>query len=95
MSLTVQPAAACELVVDDPDGDDNAFPCGAMSRFVVERYMNDPAYEPFEACEAHLADAVLAMADGDDEIPLIVTIRWNADPEPETDAQRIARVMTP
>jgi hypothetical protein len=88
--LTVQPDAACELIIDHED--EGPYPCGALSRFVVERSVDDPAYSPFEACEGHLVDAVLGMADGDTEVPLVVTVRWD---KPEDEAGRLARVMQP
>lgn len=81
--LTVQPDAACEWEIPDPESDEgDLFPCGKPSRFIVERDDSDPAYTPAESCEQHLGDVVPWMADGDDKVRLIVSIRWDV-PERE------------
>lgn len=73
--LIIQPDAACEA--EDRDRWDEVYPCGALSRFVVERDDHNPSYSPAESCENHLAETVAGMADGDDKVRLIVTIRWD------------------
>ena len=84
--LTVEPDATCAYLFEDDAG---VYPCGDTSRFVVER--TDEQRGATEACEGHLPDMVLDMAGGDTEVPLLVTIRWDR----ETEAERLARVMTP
>jgi hypothetical protein len=79
--LTVQPDATCEWEIPDPLTDGDLFPCGRPSRFIVERDDSDPAYTPAESCEAHLGDVVPWMADGDDNVKLTVSIRWDVPAE--------------
>lgn len=56
--------------------------CFNSSRFRVERSDHDPSYHvssgraPAEACEAHIADTIFALMDGNDKITAIVTPRW-------------------
>lgn len=72
---------ACEWEVKVADGEYD--PCGQRSRFAVERSDHDPSYRPaadrapMEACEAHLADTVMALMDGDDRIHAVVKPRWD------------------
>lgn len=79
---------ACTASVDSDVEDENggrwAQPCGKRSRFIVARTDADESYGSGggteEACEEHLAAAVLGMVDGDEDVSAIVTVRWN---EPE------------
>jgi len=73
MTLYLQSDAACEFVVEDDDG---AYPCGALSEFVVERSDGDPSYSPNESCGEHLADMVCGTVDGDAQVTAVVHIRW-------------------
>jgi len=56
--------------------------CRNSSRFRVERSDHDPSYHvsrdraPTEACEAHVADTIFGLLDGDDKITATVTPRW-------------------
>lgn len=78
-ALTVQDDATCGsvVVVDE----DDAYPCGAPSRYLVERSDGDKSYGEHggsaEACEQHLAETVDGMADGDETVQAVVTIRWD------------------
>lgn len=71
---------ACEWYVE---ADGESEPCARRSRFTVERSDHDPSYRPAsdraatEACEAHLADTVMALMDGDDTIHAVVAPRWD------------------
>lgn len=57
--------------------------CPEPSRYLVLRSDHDPSYDvaadraPTEACEAHLADTVAGLMDGDDKITATVQIRWS------------------
>lgn len=83
--------AACDAIIDDEE--EGAVPCGALSRFVVSRSDGDKSFGAQggteEACEAHLAEAVAGMADGDEGIWAAVAIRWDGD-APGDDEQRAA-----
>jgi hypothetical protein len=59
------------------------YPCGAVSRFVVDRSDGDESFGWGESCEEHLAEVVSSMIDGDPAITAIVTVRWDAaEPAP-------------
>lgn len=78
--LRADPSAVCTGTTEDEGGETDL--CGKPSRFVVERSDGDTSFGAGggteEACETHLADAVLGMADGDASVTAIVTIRWDA-----------------
>ncbi len=72
---------ACTTDVGDvDDAEDWIRPCGKPSRFVVARSDGDSSFGANggseEACEEHLADAVLGMVDGDETVSAVITIRW-------------------
>lgn len=73
---------------DVPVFDDDPAPCPVMSRYVVERSDGDQSFGwdgRHESCEAHLAEVVSRMVNGDD-VRAVVTIRWDApDNKPEGD----------
>ena len=71
--LTADPSVPCTAAFDD-DGEY----CRSLSRFAVERSDRDPSFGVQEACEAHLADAVTGMADGNEDVHAIVRIRWDS-----------------
>lgn len=62
-------------------GDDNVR-CDSPSRFIVERSDGDKSYGinggSEEACDKHLAEAVIAMLDGNESLKAIVTVRWDS-----------------
>jgi hypothetical protein len=72
---------SCEWEVQAPDSEFD--PCGQPSRFLVQRSDHDPSYDatadrvPAESCEAHLAETVMALMDGNDAITAVVVPRWN------------------
>jgi len=78
--LTADDSAKCTEVVSDSEEGDHE--CSEPSRFVVERSDGDKSYGSGggteEACEAHLADVVSGMVDGDTHIQAVVSIRWDA-----------------
>ena len=81
--LTAAETVKCtEIVGDDEDDEEGAHECGQLSRFVVERSDGDKNYGSGggteEACEAHLADVVSGMVDGDTHVRAVVSIRWDA-----------------
>jgi hypothetical protein len=81
--ITVEDNARCGsvVVVDE----DDAYPCGAPSRYLVERSDGDTSYGEnggsAEACDEHLAETVDGMVHGDDTVRAIVTIRWDKPDE--------------
>lgn len=79
--LTVDPGATCQEDIADPDdGETLIGSCSEPSRFVVERSDRDQSFGwdgKHESCEAHLADVVLGMVGGDDQVRAVVTIRWD------------------
>lgn len=65
-------------------------PCTATSRYVVERSDGDQSFGwdgKHESCEAHLADVVSGMVNGDD-VGAVVTIRWDREPASPAAAPR-------
>lgn len=77
--LTVSDSAPCEYRFAD---DEDTWPCGELSRFLVERADGNPAYVPAECCAEHVSTFLLELTDGDTDTQLIVTIRWDADEAP-------------
>jgi hypothetical protein len=79
--LTADPDIKCSAVVVADE--DDAYPCGAPSRFQVARSDGDESYGinggSDEACEEHLAESVAGMIDGDDEVIALVSLRWDAE----------------
>jgi hypothetical protein len=77
--ITVEENIKCSAVVVVDEND--AYPCGAPSRYQVARSDGDKSYGvnggSDEACEEHLAEAVAGMVDGDAEITAFVTVRWD------------------
>ena len=80
--LWADPDITCQWDVPDHDSDeDEARPCGLMSRFVVSRSDGDRSFDwdgEHEACLDHLGDVVVSMVDGDESIQPVVAIRWDA-----------------
>lgn len=78
--LFAEEAVRCSGAVDIGGGESDG--CGAPSRYVVARSDGDETYGinggSDECCAAHLEDTILGMADGDDNVSLIVAIRWDA-----------------
>jgi hypothetical protein len=85
--LTVDENVKCSAVVVVDE--DDACPCGALSRYQVARSDGDESYGinggSDEACGEHLAETVAGMIDGDAEVAAIVAIRWD---EPGTGSGR-------
>lgn len=89
MTKYLDPKVTCTTELEDEDGDDveghRPFggTCPKPSRFVVARSDGDSSFGvnggSEEACEDHLADAVLGMVDGDETVNAVITIRWGAD----------------
>lgn len=75
----IDETVTCAAIIDDEDM--GVGPCGATSRFIVSRSDGDTSYGinggSEEACEKHLADAVLGMVEGDVNVHAIVAIRWD------------------
>lgn len=69
---------------EDEHGRRAGRPCGKPSRFVVARSDGDSSFGgnggSEEACEEHLADAVLGMVDGDETVSAVITVRWGEVP---------------
>lgn len=82
-ALTVDENVKCSAVV--PDEEEDAVPCGALSRYQVARSDGDESFGinggSDEACEEHLAEAIDGMINGDTGITAAVTIRWDKDPD--------------
>jgi len=76
--LTIEDGVKCSAVVVVDE--DDAYPCGAPSRYQVARSDSDQSYGinggSDEACEDHLSETVAGMIDGDAEVTAVVTIRW-------------------
>ena len=72
------PGTCCAIVEFE---EDCPGPCGKPSLFIVSRSDGDENFGggggTEEACEEHLADAVIGMVDGDESIRAVVTIRWD------------------
>jgi hypothetical protein len=85
--------------VEDGDGRRYAEPCGAPSRFIVERSDLDPSWGAEagaeEACAGHLAGMVLGMISGDTNVSAIVTVRWDGPGESTATGSRAAMGEAP
>lgn len=74
--------AGVDSEIEDGIGGYWAQLCGKPSRFIVARDDGDESYGSGgteEAREEHLAAVVLGMVDGDEDVSVIVTVRWNEE----------------
>lgn len=83
MTKYLDAKVTCTADVGDPgDEEDWIRPCGKPSRFAVARSDGDSSFGANggseEACEEHVADAVLGMVGGDETVSAVITIRWGA-----------------
>jgi hypothetical protein len=86
MTKYLDAKVTCSAEIADEDGDKEygqppfGTSCPKPSRFVVARSDGDSSFGvnggSEEACEEHLADAVLGMVDGDETVSAVITIRW-------------------
>ena len=74
-----RPRCDWDVMSDDADLEQ----CPELARFAVKRSDDDPAYHPApdraptDTCEAHLAEVIMALMDGNDKIHAAVTPYWD------------------
>jgi hypothetical protein len=83
--LTASEDTRCSAVVIVDE--DDAYPCGASSSYVVARSDGDTSFGinggSDECCDEHLAETVDGMIGGDEAVYAVVRIRWQERTEEE------------